>query len=148
MGRPEVTVDGNAENGWIVGVHDGDRHATYSPTADTAEEAAELALEQHAEAFPAVEKDLPRGPAVDLSMFVTKDQLIAALEGERKSITDALKNLDAKIEKGLQTLGQIDGLLGRIEALEKMFHDKQSDNGGADSASSDNGGEGQQADQA
>ena len=47
-----VTVDGDAEGGWIVQVYDGKRHATYSPNAATADEAKQMALDAHAAAQP------------------------------------------------------------------------------------------------
>ena len=40
-------VQGDRDGGWIVDIHDGEAHDTYSPTAATAEEAAVLALLEH-----------------------------------------------------------------------------------------------------
>jgi hypothetical protein len=48
-----VTVDGDANHGWIVGVHDGDNQASYSPTADGALDAREAAIQAHVARFHA-----------------------------------------------------------------------------------------------
>lgn len=42
-----VSVDGDAEHGWIVGVHDGDNYDTYSPNAAGAIEARDKAVQMH-----------------------------------------------------------------------------------------------------
>ena len=50
---PRVIVDGDAEKGWIVDIHDGVNHGVYSPEASDAEAAKAEALALHAKAFPA-----------------------------------------------------------------------------------------------
>ncbi len=45
-----VTVSGDADGGWIVEVHDGDRHEVYSPKAKTEDGAAKEALKLFAKA--------------------------------------------------------------------------------------------------
>lgn len=51
MSKLKITVDGDAKGGWIVGVHDGDNHDSYSPEAESAEEAAAKAAQMHYAAF-------------------------------------------------------------------------------------------------
>ncbi len=46
MAEPVVTVSGDAMGGWIVEVHDGDRHEVFSPKARTEDGAAKEALKQ------------------------------------------------------------------------------------------------------
>ena len=43
-----LSVGGDAEGGYLVDVHDGDRQGVYSPTAKTAAEAIQKALKEHA----------------------------------------------------------------------------------------------------
>lgn len=50
---PTVTVSGDAEHGWIVDVHDGDKHGVYYPKGKDAEEAEENALKAHGYKKPA-----------------------------------------------------------------------------------------------
>lgn len=42
-----INVDGDANGGWIVSVHDGDEFRTYSPHAPSAKMARELAVRDH-----------------------------------------------------------------------------------------------------
>jgi len=46
-----ITVDGDAKGGWIIDIHDGRNTATYSPEADSAEEAKAAAVKAHTETF-------------------------------------------------------------------------------------------------
>ena len=50
---PVVTVTGDAENGWIVDVHDGDKHGVYYPKGKDAAEVEEAALKAHGYKKPA-----------------------------------------------------------------------------------------------
>ncbi len=43
-----INVGGDAETGWLVDIHDGWKQGCYSPSADTPELAAILALQTHA----------------------------------------------------------------------------------------------------
>ena len=44
---PIVTVEGDPDGGWIVGIHDGDQFKTHHPVAATAEEARAIAWQEH-----------------------------------------------------------------------------------------------------
>lgn len=44
--EPEVTVSGDADGGWIVEVHDGDRHEVYTSDAKTEDAARNHAMRQ------------------------------------------------------------------------------------------------------
>jgi hypothetical protein len=48
MTETRISVNGDAEAGWIVDVHDGDRQGVYSPDGKTAAEAITAALKEHA----------------------------------------------------------------------------------------------------
>lgn len=50
-----ITCDGDAESGWSVEIHDGDKAVTYSPSAPTGLEAILGAMQEH----------WPHGPAAD-----------------------------------------------------------------------------------
>lgn len=50
---PTVTVSGDAEHGWIVDVHDGDKHGVYYPKGKDAEEVEDAALKAHGYKKPA-----------------------------------------------------------------------------------------------
>jgi hypothetical protein len=50
---PTVTVSGDAEHGWIVDVHDGDKHGVYYPKGKDAAEVEETALKDHGYKKPA-----------------------------------------------------------------------------------------------
>jgi hypothetical protein len=45
--EPRITAGGDVDGGWLVDIHDGDRHGVYRPEAETAEEAREKALAEH-----------------------------------------------------------------------------------------------------
>lgn len=66
--EPSVSVSGDAEGGWIVDVHDGDKHGVYSPKGKTIEEVKEAALKEHGYKKPtgkrvsASESDQPEKP--------------------------------------------------------------------------------------
>ena len=48
MEETRISVNGDPEAGWIVDVHDGDRHGTYSPDGKNATEVIAKALKMHA----------------------------------------------------------------------------------------------------
>ena len=51
MNEWTIDVDGDAIGGWIVSVHDGDNFGTYSPLAEDADLARNIARDMHQERF-------------------------------------------------------------------------------------------------
>lgn len=48
MSQTRVSVSGDAESGWIVDVHDGDKQGTYTPTGKTVAAVIAAAMKEHA----------------------------------------------------------------------------------------------------
>lgn len=94
MDEPRVTVGGDAESGWMVDVHDGDRHGAYSPEAADADEARTKALAMHADAAPSIP---PAASASEIVAHVRTlvDEGIAAAKAEWQAL---LANAHARIE--------------------------------------------------
>ena len=79
-----ITVQGDAEGGWIVSVHDGDRLAAYSPDAKNAAEARAMAHDSHAMEYhmpvlpehePEVDPDAKIDPALSPEFLSTTEAL-------------------------------------------------------------------------
>jgi len=63
----KVTVQGDADGGWIVEVNDGDHVGVYSPEEKDAKKAEKAALAMHADAYP------PPAPPVDVAALVAAE---------------------------------------------------------------------------
>ena len=92
MAETQTKVSGSADAGWLVEVHDGNNFATYSPVADTAQDAEKLALEAHSAAFP-----VPVG-AVSDAANAPFERVLSDLHDMLKSAFDRIAALETKLE--------------------------------------------------
>jgi hypothetical protein len=94
-----VTVDGDAEKGWIVDCHDGVNSSVQHPAAADAAEAAQMAVEAHEAQFaaqPAAEPGAPFDPAPLLAKIA---ELTERLETAESDLQSAIHAICARIEK-------------------------------------------------